>query len=75
MHSLVQTLRDQLRSHCGELVTQCLYTAGSHCGELTAGVATATAVSGIDATAIAAARRRTNLVIAGLSVAPVPILG
>jgi hypothetical protein len=75
LHSFVQTLRDQLGSHCAELVTQCVYTAGSHCGELTAGVAIATAVSGIDATAMAAARWRTNLVIAGLSVAPVPTLG
>ena len=46
MHSLVQTLRDQLRSHCGELVTQCVYTAGSHCGELTPGAATVTAAIG-----------------------------
>ena len=60
MQSFVQTLRDQL---------------GSHCAELTAGVAMVPAANGIDATAIAAARRRTNLVIAGLSVAPVPILG
>jgi hypothetical protein len=77
-HSPVQTLRDQLRSHCGELVTQCEYTAGSHCGELTPGaatvtadVATAAAASGIDATALAMARRRRNFVMAGLQWIPV----
>jgi hypothetical protein len=72
-HSPVQTFRDQLRSHCGELVTQCVHTVGSHCGELTPGaatvtadVATAAAASGIDATAVAAARRPRNPVMAGL---------
>ena len=74
-HSPVQTLRDQLRSHCGELVTQCEYTAGSHCGELTPGAATVTAevatvvaASGMDAAALAMARRRRNLVMPGLPV-------
>lgn len=37
----------------------------SHCAELTPGVATATAAIGTNATATSAARRRTNLVIAG----------
>ena len=46
LHSLVHTLRDQLGSHCGELVSQCVYTVGSHCGELTPGAATVTAAIG-----------------------------
>lgn len=47
LHSLVHTLRDQF---------------GSHCAELTPGVATVTAAIGTNATATPAARRRTNLV-------------
>jgi hypothetical protein len=46
LHSFVHTLRDQLGSHRAELVSQCVHTAGSHCGELTAGAATATAAIG-----------------------------
>jgi hypothetical protein len=47
LHSLVHTLRDQL---------------GSHCAQLTPGVAAITAAIGNDATATPATRRRTNLV-------------
>jgi hypothetical protein len=46
LHSLVHTLRDQL---------------GSHCAQLTPGVAAITAVIRNNATATPAARRRTNL--------------
>jgi hypothetical protein len=47
LHSLVHTLRDQL---------------GSHCAELTPGVASVTADIRTNVTATPAARRRTNLV-------------
>jgi hypothetical protein len=47
LHSLVHTLRDQF---------------GSHCAQLTPGVAAITAAIGNNATATLAARRRTNLV-------------
>ena len=46
LHSFVHTLRDQLRSHCAELVTQCEVKFGSHCAELTPGAATVTAAIG-----------------------------
>jgi hypothetical protein len=46
LHSLVHTLRDQFRSHCAELVTQCVGTFGSHCAELIPGAATVTAAIG-----------------------------
>jgi hypothetical protein len=52
LHSLVHTLRDQFGSHCGELLTQCVYTLGSHCAELTPGAAAATAAIGTNVAAI-----------------------
>jgi hypothetical protein len=54
-HSPVKTLRAQLGSHLGA-------------AELTADVATAAAAMGIDTTAIAVDRRRTNPVMSGLPV-------
>jgi hypothetical protein len=51
LHSFVHTFRDQFRSHCAELVTQCVVTLGSHCAELTPGAATITAANGTNVTA------------------------
>jgi len=50
LHSLVDSMCDQL---------------GTHCAELTPGVATVTAAIGTNATATSAARRRMDIVIAG----------
>jgi hypothetical protein len=60
LHSLVQTLREKL---------------GSHCAQLTPGVATITAANGNNATATPAARRRTNLVTQASRDGPVPDIG
>jgi len=60
LHSLVHTLREKL---------------GSHCAQLTPGVATITAANGNNATATPAARRRTNLVTQASRDGPVPDIG